>query len=166
MDTKFYDAHQTEQEIQPIPASPAGQVANIPKVTLKHEPNYKQLHPSFGWFAPDIIQKTFEHTTQYARLPGTMLKKIFKSPNLALNVYHCNEAVACDLFYSDIPAVYYEATAAVIFIGVNTQVAGTYGIKKDSHFKDNIIQRGDPNKLISDHSQSIVSHKVAEILCT
>jgi hypothetical protein len=34
----------------------------------------------------DIIQKTFEHTTQYARLPtGTMLKEAFRSPHPALN---------------------------------------------------------------------------------
>jgi hypothetical protein len=59
---------------------------------------------------------------------------------------------------------------AVIFVGVNTQVTDVYGIKKDSQFvntlEDNIIQQGAPNKLISDHGQSLVSHKVAKILST
>ena len=37
---------------------------------LKHlqakKPDYKALRPFFGWLHPDIIQKTFDHTTQYA----------------------------------------------------------------------------------------------------
>jgi hypothetical protein len=69
---------------------------------------------------------------------------------------------------ADFPAVYDGATSAVILIGVKTQVSDVYGIKKDSQFvntlEDNIIQRGAPNKLISGHGQSLVSHKVAEIL--
>jgi hypothetical protein len=52
----------------------------------------------------------------------------------ALNVYRRNEAVACDILYSDVPAVYDRETAAVIFVGVNTQVTDVYGIKKDSQF--------------------------------
>jgi hypothetical protein len=106
-ETEFYDANQTEQDLQPNPTVPDDPPAYIPKVTLKHDPDYKQLRPFFGWSAPDIIKKTFEHTTQYARLPaGTTLKKAFKSPNPALNVYCRNEAVPCDIVYSDVPAVY------------------------------------------------------------
>jgi hypothetical protein len=36
----------------------------------KHEPDYDQLRPFFGWSATDLIKKTFEHTTKYARLPA------------------------------------------------------------------------------------------------
>jgi hypothetical protein len=148
------------------PASPAS-----PKILTKCDTDYAQLRPFFGWLSADIIKKTFDHTTQYTRLPAvTLLKKAFKSLNLALNVYHRQEDVACDIVYSDVPAISDGSTAAVIFVGVTTQVTDVYGIKNDRQFvntlEDNIIQRGAPHKLISDRGQALVSNKVADILCT
>ena len=62
-------------------------------------PDYKSLIPFFGWLNPELIQKTFEHTTQYAQVPmGTLLKNSYKSPNPALNFHQCTEPVACDIF--------------------------------------------------------------------
>jgi hypothetical protein len=84
-----------------------------------------------GW----PLTSTFEHTTKYAQLPaGIARKKAFKSPNPALNVYRRNEAIACDIVSSDVPAVYDRATAAVIFVGITTQVTDVYDTKKDSQF--------------------------------
>jgi hypothetical protein len=140
-------------------------------VISKREPDYNQLCPFFGWISPDIIKKTFEHTTQYARLQaGTLLKKVYKSPNPALNVFRRQEDVACDIIYSDVTAIYDGSTAAVIFVGTSNQVTDVYGIKTDKQFvntlEDNTIQRDAPLKLISDRGQAIVSHKVADILCS
>jgi hypothetical protein len=74
----------------------------VPKITSKWTPDYTALRPLFGWLSPQIIQKTVEHTTQYARIPcGTLLKHTFKSPNPALNVMRRNEPVACDIVYAD-----------------------------------------------------------------
>jgi hypothetical protein len=99
-------------------------------VLVKRDPDFDQLRPFLGWLSKDIIKKTFEHNTQYDRLPaGTLLKKVFKSPNTALNVFFCQEDVVCDIFYSDAPAIYDGSTAAVIFVGVTTQVTDVYGIK-------------------------------------
>jgi hypothetical protein len=90
-----------------------------PIVTTKCDPDYDMLRPFFGCLNTDVIKKTFEHTTQYARLlTGTTLKKAFKSPNPALNIYGRNEAVSCDIVYSDVPAIHDGSTAAVIFVGV------------------------------------------------
>jgi hypothetical protein len=163
----FYDAPETELAIPegiPLESAPSG-----PKVIFKREPDYDQLRPFFGWICPDIIKKTFEHTTQYARLPaGTLLKKVYKSPNPALNVFCHQEDVACDIIYSDVPAIYDGSTAAVIFVGTSTQVTDVYGIKTDNQFvitlEDNIVQCGAPLKLIGDQGQAIISHKVADIL--
>jgi hypothetical protein len=70
----FYDAHETELAIPegiPLEPTPSG-----PKVISKHEPDYNKLRPFFGWISPEIIKKTFEHTTQYAWLPaGRLFKK-------------------------------------------------------------------------------------------
>jgi hypothetical protein len=73
-----------------------------------------------------------------------------------LNIFHHQEDVAFDIVYSDVPAIYDGSTAAVIFVGTNTQVTDAYGFKTDKQFvntlEDNII--------------AIVSHKIAEILRT
>jgi hypothetical protein len=97
--------------------------------------------------SPDIINKTFHHTTQYERLPtGTTLKPPLKSPNPTLNVTRRNETVACDIVYSDVPAIDDGSIAAVIFVGTETQVTDIHGIKSDRQFvntlEDCITRRG------------------------
>jgi hypothetical protein len=166
----FFDAHETELGMTSEGTHPEP-TPSVPTVIPKREHDYDQLRHFFGWSASDLIKKTFEHTTQYARLPaGTLLKKAYMSPNPALNVYRRQEDVSCDIVYSYFPAIYDGSTAAVIFVGVNTQVTDVYGIMTDKQFvntlEDNIIQRGTPLKLISDRGQAIVSHKVADILRT
>ena len=142
-----------------------------PRTVAHKPPDYSLLRPFFGWFSTDIIKQTFEHTTQYARLPfGTLLKRTFKSSNPALNVTRRNESVACDIVYSDVPAVDSGATAAVIFTGLDTHVTDVYSIKTDKQFvntlEDNIRYRGAPTKLISDRAQVEISQKVLDILRT
>jgi hypothetical protein len=136
-DQVFYDAHEIEltipEDTHPVP-TPSGL-----KVISKCEPDYNQLRPFFGWISPDLIKKTFEHTTQYARITaGTLLKKAFKSPNPALNVFCCQEDLTCDIMYSDVPAIFEGSTAAVIFVGVNTQVTDVYGIKTNKQFANTL----------------------------
>jgi hypothetical protein len=47
-----------------------------PKFVMTSEPDYGQLRPRLGWLPIDTIKKTFEHTTQLARMPmSTILKK-------------------------------------------------------------------------------------------
>jgi hypothetical protein len=51
-------------------------VEAAPKFVMTLEPDYGQLHPHLGWLPIDAIKKTFEHTTQLARMPmSTILKK-------------------------------------------------------------------------------------------
>ena len=142
-----------------------------PRTIAHRTPDYSTLRPFFGWLSSDIIKHTFERTTQYARLPsGTLLKRSFKSSNPALNVTRRNESVACDIVYSDVPAIDNGSTAAVIFTGLDTQVTDVYSIKTDSQFvhtlEDNIRYRGAPTKLISDRAQVEISKKVLDILRT
>ena len=111
------------------------------------------------------------HTTQYTRLPtGTTLKRTFKSPNPALNVTRRNEPVACDIVYSDVPAIDDGSIATVIFVVTDTQVTDVYGIKSDKQsvntLEDNITYRGAPHKLNSDSAQVIIGNKVQDILHT
>jgi hypothetical protein len=91
-----------------------------------------------------------------------MLKQAFWSPHPALNVYMCNEDVACNIAYYDDPAIFDGSTAAVIFFGTLSKVTDRHGIKCDNQFantlEDTTIQRGAPNRLLSDQGQAIISH--------
>jgi hypothetical protein len=114
------------------------------------KPDFDQLRPLFGWLPADVIRHTFARTTQYGRLPtGTHLKRSFKSANPALNVHRRTEDVACDIIYSDEPAVDDGSLAAVVFVGTSSMVTDVYGIKTDRQFvntlEDQITDRGAPN---------------------
>jgi hypothetical protein len=51
-------------------------VEAAPKFVMTLEPEYGQLRPRLGWLSIDAMKKTFEHTTQLARmLMRTILKK-------------------------------------------------------------------------------------------
>jgi hypothetical protein len=133
----FYNKFQTD-----IAEAPTSAQVIIPQTTIKRSPDFQLLRPFFGWMNTDTIQKMFEHTTQYARLPtGTMLKKAFRSPHPALNVYR---------------------------FCFGMKVTDIYGIKHDNRFannlEDTIIQRGPPNQLLSDRGQAIISNKAEDIL--
>ena len=139
-----------------------------PKTLLK-EKDYEALREYFGWLPTDVIKKTFEITTQYARIPmSTVLKKHYRSPFPALNVHRRNEPVATDTVYSDTPAVDDGSTSAQIFVGTESLLTDVYGMKSDKQFvntlEDNIRDRGAPTKLISDRAQVEISNKVQDIL--
>jgi hypothetical protein len=51
-------------------------VEAAPKFVMTSEPDCGQLRPRLGWLPVDAIKKTFERTTQLARMPmSTILKK-------------------------------------------------------------------------------------------
>jgi hypothetical protein len=91
---------------------------------------------------------------------------------LVLRLMLCqNEAMACDIVYSDVPAIDDSSTVAVIFVGMDTQVTDVNGIKTDNQRvntpEDVIIAHGaPPHKLISDSAKVIISNKIHNILCT
>jgi hypothetical protein len=66
----FYNAYDTD-----ILVAPKSSQTLTPKTTAKRDPDFQKLRPLFDWLSTDIIQQTFQHTTQYACFPtATMLK--------------------------------------------------------------------------------------------
>jgi hypothetical protein len=117
----------------------------------------------------NTIKRTFEQTTQYARMSnGTILKKYYKSSFPALNVQHRDEPVATDTVYSDTPAIDGGETYAQIFVGTETMVTDVYGMKTEKQFvntlEDNIRERGVMSRLLSDRAQVESSARVVGIL--
>jgi hypothetical protein len=133
------------------------------------DPDYDKLRPLFGWMNTNTIKKTFEQTTQYARMPNdTILKKHYKSPFSALNVQCRYEPVATDTVYSDTPDVDGGETYAQIFVGTETMVTDVYGMKTEKQFvntlEDNIRKHGAMSWLLSDRAQVEISACVVGIL--
>ena len=136
---------------------------------IPKEPNYEKPRPYFGWLPINIIKRTFENTTQLARmLMSTILQKRYKLPFPALNVHRRNEPIATDTVYSDTPAIDCGYTSAQIFVGTEPMFTDVYGMKSDKQFVntlENVIREwGAPTKLVSDRAQVEISNKVVDIL--
>jgi hypothetical protein len=133
--------------------------------------DYDALHPRFAWLPTNIIKKTFEVTTQYARMPlNTILRKHFKSPNPVVNVQQCDELIAMDTIQSDVPAIDGGEKYAQIFVGTKSLITDVHGMKSPAQFPgiltDEIITRSAPTKLISDSTRVETSKEVHGILRT
>ena len=88
----------------------------IPRETKASEVDYNALQPQFCWLPSILIKKTFQATTQFAKLPASAyLWKRFKSPHPANNVWRRNEDVASDTLFSDTPAIDSGVKCAQIF---------------------------------------------------
>jgi hypothetical protein len=152
-------------------ASSTDSVALFTK-SIKREPkDFPALHPHFTWLPTHIIKKTFEVTTQYARMPlNTILRKCFKSPNPAVNVRRRDEPIATDTIQSDVPAIDGGEKYTQIFVRTKSLVTDVHGMKSPAQFPgvltDEIITRGAPTKLISDSARVKTSKEVHSILRT
>jgi hypothetical protein len=118
-------------------------------------PNFDFLRPLFGWTPADTIKCTFEATNQYARgRVSDTIKQHWRSRFPACNVKRRNKPLTTDTVFSDTPAVDSSVTCAQLFVGRELLVADVYGLKTDKAFmntlEDNIRERGDMDKLISD----------------
>ena len=158
-----------------LPTVPVLQNAHILQydVHARHvhqrDPDYAALRPHFLWQSVDVIKRTFEATTQMARVPmSNILRKWFRSPNPALNVTRRNEDVATDTIFSNVPAVDNGATMAQFYCGTTTGVCDVHAMKTEKQIpdtlEDNIRRRGAPKRLLSDHAISEHSSRVLDIL--
>jgi transposase InsO family protein len=142
-----------------------------PHMVAEAPHDYDALHPRFTWLPTDIIKKTFDVTTQYARMPlNTILRKCFKSPNPAVNVRRRDEPMATDTIQSDVPAIYGGEKYEQIFVGTTSLVTDVHGMKSPAQFPgvltDEIITCSAPTKLISDSAHVETSKEVRGILRT
>ena len=153
----------------PDPKTPSGVPRRPTKVKAKQR-DYESLRPFFLHQSADVIKRTFESTTQYARtnIGSLQLKKTFKTPFAACNVHRRNEAVATDTVFSDVPAIDDGSIAAQLFVGRESLVSDVYGVKTEKQFvntlEDNIRERGAMDKLVSDRAQVEISNRVLSIL--
>jgi hypothetical protein len=121
----------------------------------KTPPNYALLRKFFAYLPVDVIQRTFQHSTQYAKTSiSTILTKHYKGLYPALNVRRRAEPVATDFVEADTPAIDDGSCAAQVYVGTNSMVLDVYGVKTSAQFvntlEDVICHRGAMSLLISD----------------
>jgi hypothetical protein len=131
---------------------------------------YSLYLPHFGWSPVDIIQHTFNNTTQFAKSLHlhTDMCKHYKSRFPAFNVIQRNNPVATDTVYSDTAAINDGSKCAQLFVGRHSLVTDVYGMKTDCEFvntlEHNIRKHGDMEKLVSDRALAEISSKIQHIL--
>lgn len=133
------------------------------------DPPYGEMQRNFLFRSPENIKKTFEHTTQFARIPhADVMKKHYKSPNPALNIPRRNEDLTTDTFFSDVPAINGGEKVGQYFQGTTTKVRAVYGLKSEKQFlsalQDEIRKRGAPNRLITDRAKVETSEQTKRFL--
>lgn len=131
---------------------------------------YDQYRDFFLRAPTDVIKRTFDATTQFAR-SGWITGRIYntyRAPFPALNVRRRNESVATDTFFSSTPAIDNGATSAQFFVGLESKFVEVHGMKTDSHFIrtlwDSIRSYGAMDVLVSDKAQLEISQKVQDVL--
>ncbi|KAG7345266.1 hypothetical protein IV203_032797 [Nitzschia inconspicua] len=143
-----------------------------PDQLCKGRIDYEKAKPKIGWAPIDIIQHTFDVTTQFAKIPmSNLLSKTFQSPNPVVNVQRRNEHVATDTIFSDVSAIGSGCKCAQLFIGTKSQVVDAYGMKfSDKKLvnipEDNICSQGAIDKSFSDNPSSETSNKVKDNICS
>jgi hypothetical protein len=125
--------------------------------------DYEKPQPKLGWAPIDVIQRTFDATTQFVKIPmSNLLRKTFQSPNPAVNVPRRNEPVATDTIFLDATAIDSGCKCAQLFKGTKSQVVDAYGRKySDREFVKDMgafVMMPDSYKKINVHLVYAVKH--------
>jgi hypothetical protein len=131
--------------------------------------DFERLRPNFLFQSDEVIRKTFQNSTQMARIPmSSHLRTWYKAPNPALNIPRCHEDLLSDCIYSDVPAIDGGETCAQVFFGRHTHVGDAYKMKSESEFPNtlqrNICERGASDHFLTDSATYETSKCVNVIL--
>src|SRR6056300_1992305 len=142
---------------------------NPSSAVKSRERDWERLRRHFAWLPKLVVQKTFDCTTQLARIPMSVhLQRHFKSPFPALNVTRQDEPVATDTVYTDTTDTEHGHKVAQFFVGLESLVSDVYGVKTDKQFlqtlQDVVRRRGAPNKLVNDSAKAEISQAVKDYL--
>ncbi|CAJ1944841.1 unnamed protein product [Cylindrotheca closterium] len=158
----------TKQAQEPLPPTTT-EYKNPSSAVKSRERDWERLRQYSAWLPKLVIQKTFDCTTQLARIPmSAHLQRHYRSPFPALNVNRRNEGLATDTVYADTPDIEHGHVAAQFYVGLSSLVSDVYGVTLDAQFlqtlQDNVRKRGAPSKLVSDRAQAQVSKAVKDYL--
>ena len=141
-----------------------------PVEVKKKKPDYEKLRHYFLFVPREVVQKTFEATTQYATniMSGAKIQQTNQSPCPANNVWRRNEDVASDTIKGACPAVDDGSELAQLYIGRRSFVSDVFGMTNEAEFintlQDVARKRGAMDKLITDSAKVETSKRVTDFL--
>jgi hypothetical protein len=160
----FYDASETELDLPPpgypLPVS----IPFTPKVLFKHDQPLINCIPSLAGFLKTSLRRHLSTPLNILDFQLLYDVKGIQVTKSGTPVYHCQEDVACDIVYSDVSAIY-GSTAAVIFVGVTTQVTDVMIVNLLTPWRTTLLNVVLPRNSSVAVVKLCASSKVADILC-
>jgi hypothetical protein len=135
---------------------------------MKRATKYEEMRSKLGWLPVEVIEKTFDHTTQLARRIETreVFRKHLKSRYPELNRRRLRETYATDTFFSSIPALG-GATCMQLYVGVTSRFIAVYAMKTESEgaetLADFVRDYGAPYHIRSDNAKMETGHAFTAI---
>lgn len=119
-------------------------------------PNWAHTQRCMGWFPLDVIKKTWDATTQLAKVTSLPYRHHKKSRYPQLNRPRLHESYATDTWFASEPAITGE-TCVQMFVGLVSQLVFAYGMKTESEgpskLRTFVREIGAPFSLINDNSK-------------
>ena len=119
--------------------------------------DWETMRRRFAWLPLDIIKKTFEVTTQLAKVDVRLpLRRHYKSRFPQANVTRLRETFSTDTFFSSTTGINGE-TMVQLFVGNKSQLVVPYGMKQESEgptkLEEFIRDWGAPDRIFRDNSK-------------
>jgi len=144
--------------------------ASVNQITTKKKIiDWSKMVPCFAWKPQNVVERTFDCTTQFYRTTNGRLhvRRSHKNRTAALCAQRLDEACSTDTVDSSVPAIAGGKTSAQVFVSVKSKCASVHGMCSVSEFpealKDFILDTGAPHTLISDNHNAETSEKVKKM---
>ena len=129
-------------------------------------PDWNHVQRCMGWFPQDVLKRTFEATTQLAKISALPYRDHFKSRNPQLNRRRLPEPYATDTWFVSEPALNGESCVQ-LFVGLISFLVFPFGMKSESEgpskLKTFVRQVGAPFSLMNDNSKMQTGSKWMDI---
>eukprot|EP00979_Chaetoceros_neogracilis_P000992 scaffold191_cov273-Chaetoceros_neogracile.AAC.7 len=103
-----------------------------PKKATIAPADWEVMRRRFGYLSIDVVQKTFDNTTQLAKVDVRLpLRRHFKARFPQANVNRLHKMFATDTFFSSAPAIGGEMMCQ-LFVGNTSNLTIPYGMHKES----------------------------------
>ena len=124
---------------------------------FQEEHDLEALRPNFGYRPVDIIRRTLENTTQYAKAFSPFpMHRHWKAMYKWFNLKRLPETICTDTAFSSIPAAVTGETCAQLFYGVTSKMMNIYGMwskgQAEGAYQDFMREEGIPTLLHRDNS--------------
>ena len=131
--------------------------------------DYEKYRPKMGWLPVETVRKTFEATTQLAKIVPLRLplRRHIKSRFPQLNRQRLRETFATDTLFSSEDA-FGGISCAQLYVGLKSLFVALYGMKTESEgpdtLEDFIREFGAPYNLRNDNSKMQLGNNFREVL--